>query len=94
MLYFWNFGRRDKPSTSLPLRKCCGIEISKALFVEWWSLVTHPQHVISEWHAIIEAWAGSIELQQKSGNAKLAADTMPADEGLSFHRRLLNQELG
>jgi hypothetical protein len=68
-------------------------EMSKMLFVEWWALVTHPQHVISEWCALIEAWKGAIDFQRGSGNAKLAACATSAAEGVSFHRCLLNAEM-
>jgi hypothetical protein len=69
-------------------------EISKALFAEWWALVTHPQHVICEWRAIIEAWHGAIEFQRSPRSTGLADIAMPPEQALAFHRRLLNAEMG
>lgn len=61
-------------------------ENRKKVFGEWWALVTDPDHVIAEWHAITEAWEGAIEFQGESPMAN------PAAEGLALHTRLLAQD--
>jgi hypothetical protein len=62
-------------------------QISTALFTEWWALVIDPEHIFSEWRAIVDAWQGAIEFQRDSPVAK---NSVPAAEGLGFHRRLLD----
>jgi hypothetical protein len=64
-------------------------KISKALFSKWWPLVTDPEHLGSEWRAIIEAWQGAVGFQGDSPTAEIA---IPAQEALAFHTRLLAQE--
>ncbi len=63
-------------------------KMSKTLFSEWWSLVTNPEHVESEWRAIVEAWQGAIEFL---GNSPMAKMAIPAAEALAFQMRLLEQ---
>jgi hypothetical protein len=70
-------------SRSAPARP----EISRTLFSEWWALVIDPEHILSEWRAIVEAWQGAIEFQRKS---PLAKNAIPAKQGLAFHARLLD----
>jgi hypothetical protein len=62
-------------------------EISGTLLNEWWALVIDPEHILSEWRAIVEGWNGAIELQRKS---PLTNDAIPAKQGLAFHARLLD----
>jgi hypothetical protein len=56
------------------------------LFSEWWTLVTDPKDILSEWRAIAQAWEGAAEFQGESPMANPAAD------GLAFHTRLLDEE--
>jgi hypothetical protein len=62
-------------------------EISNTLFTEWWGLVSDPEHIFSEWGAIVEAWQGAIKLQ---GNSPMAKSAIPARQALVFHTRLIN----